>query len=540
MSSKATQYDLQMVNVALVYNVYRIVLPLIFLATYVISPNATYLGALDPVLFVQVCTGYAIFGVLLAFVSRSTQKLLQRQTLTAPVLVIDILAITLLVYSCGGIGSGLGLLLIVNVAAGSILIRGRISTFLAAVAALSVIYCETFIWFYLSDPPNQFLQAGLLGTILFATSFYIQAVSDRIYRSAVLADQQASDIVDLEQLNKLIIHKIKTGILVVNQDGQVITSNSAANSILRTILKQVDATEMTIDKLPLLLMNKLDQWKQLPGKSISPFVIPGSTMQILASFAYLNPQVDSDILIFLEDHLQIAQRVRQTKLASLGRLTASIAHEIRNPLGVLSHASQLLKESEEISDGDRRMVDIVLQHSKRVNSIVENVLDASRHKDILPERLVLKDWLKKFIATYQTSHNTCDEIRLTVEPEDIEVVIIGSQMEQVLNNLFENGLRYSQRATGKATLLLRGGLSSEQGETRPFLHIVDEGPGIEESVESQLFEPFYTTEQEGTGLGLYISRELCDANNAQLVYGHTGGGKSCFSIYFTSPAVPSP
>jgi len=129
----------------------------------------------------------------------------------------------------------------------------------------------------------------------------------------------------------------------------------------------------------------------------------------------------------------------------------------------------------------------------------------------------------------------CDEIVLEMESDDMDVNVIPGQLEQVLNNLFDNGLRYSRKATGRATLTLQAGLNDRDGDEQPYLHIIDDGPGIEGEAEARLFEPFNTTEESGTGLGLYISKELCEANQSQLSYGCTPEGKSRFSIYFSHP-----
>ena len=535
MVSSPKAYTEQISNVLVVYNVYRIVLPLVLLVTYISSRETSQLGVLAPNLFVQINTVYAIYGVIITFFTPGSRKLLLNQHVLTGMLIGDIFIITLLIYTSAGVGSGLGLFIIVTIASGSIMIRGRISTFLAAVATIAIIYSELYLTLLLENAPNQFIQTGILGIILFSTSLYIQTLTDRIYKAAILAEKQASDIVDLEKLNNEIIQRMRTGVLVVDSEHKILTMNSQARSSLSLYFgREIDSQEAQPINLPSVLEEELSLWKINPNRQPQPIVVPNSNKQVQLNFAFLDPNTDSNIIIFLEDNRQIVQRVRQMKLASLGRLTASIAHEVRNPLGAISHASQLLKESENVVEEDQRMISIILDHCDRVNMIIEDVLDASRHNDTSPSKISLNEWLPRFVENYRATHELCDDVDCSFEGEVIVNVIAG-QLEQVLNNLFDNGLRYSKKLTGKATLQVIAGVDTKDDDIQPFLHIVDDGPGIDEEAEALLFEPFHTTESTGTGLGLYISKELCEANQSQLVYGRTDKGKSRFSIYFSHP-----
>ena len=493
------------------------------------------LGELDPTLFMSVCIGYVILAIAIGLFSRRGSPLISSPQFLTGSLIVDIMAIALINFSSGGMLSGLGLLLLVTIAAGSILIRGRISTFLAAVATLALIYSEVYLTLSLENPPNQFIQTGILGALLFATSLYVQRLTDEIYAAALLADKQAGDIIDLEKLNNEIIQHMRTGVVVVNGKHDIVSMNSSARNMLQPILPSTRHSNDFRYALPSALEEQLQLWKINPKRQPQAVSIPDSSKQILLNFAFLNPDSDSDTLIFLEDNQRIIQRVRQMKLASLGRLTASIAHEVRNPLGAISHASQLLRESEASSSDDSRMIEIILEQCDRVNQIIKDVLDASRHDDTTPTLIVLEGWLNKFIEKYQATHELCDEIKFVSDDSDIKVSAIEGQLEQVLNNLFDNGLRYSKRKTGRATLTLHSGTENSEGEEHAYLHIIDDGPGVDEEAEPQMFEPFHTTESSGTGLGLYISRELCEANQSQLIYNRTRTGKSCFTIYFGNP-----
>ncbi len=523
----STQTD-QNHRILQIYNIYRVILALVLMATFLTSPTTTQLGSHDSDLFQDILIAYGIFSVLVIVLTRPAQDVRARQSLLSSVFIADILAIALIAYSCGGMVSGLGLLHLVTIAAGSMLIFGRMSTFLAAIASIATIYAEVYLSFSSDVVANQYMQAGLLGILLFATSLYLQSLSDRMRRSALLAAEQATSIVNLEQLNQLVIQRMRTGIVVVDAAARVLTANDAAMQMLGLGSASVAAQKA----LPPVLQQHLLSWRSRPNRRVPTFAINTAAPPLQASFAYLNPASESNVVIFLEDSTQIIQRVRQMKLASLGRLTASIAHEIRNPLGAISHASQLLQEAEGLQQTDHRLLEIILNHCSRVNLIIEDVLHMSRHKQDGSERINLFDWLSRFVDSYCESHSLNGKITVDIYPRSTEVRVIASQLEQILTNLVENGLRYSEQATGNATLRITGGLGRKAELSTPVLHVIDEGPGVSAEAEEHLFEPFYTTNPKGTGLGLYISKELCEANQARLSYRRTSTGKSCFTIHF--------
>lgn len=532
---------LQNSRILKIYNIYRVALSLILLLSFFINPAATKPGNHDPEIFLYVTSMYLLFSLVIGLDFIPYRRYINKPKMISSMLTTDIIAITLITYSTGGVISGLGLLLLMTIAAGGILISGILSTFLAAIASIALIYSEVYLSFTTNGANTQYLQAGLLGVLLFLTSLYLQMISDRMRRTAALTEQQASNIVDLEQLNDLVIQRLRTGIIVVDNNDRILIKNSAAENLLPLKPRKSSTgvadqnSSLPESRLPTKLKQQLDHWKQDNQSKLPAFKVRRSGPQLQASFIHLNPKTESNILIFVDDNSQFLQRARQLKLASLGRLTASIAHEIRNPLGAISHATQLLKESENISNEDHRFIEIVLSHSARVNLIIEDILQMSRHQEQRSEKINLYDWLEEFVKTYSASHSVSGNITLEIQPRDTVVRVITNQLEQILTNLVENGLRYSLQETGFATLTIRGGSDVTLQTSKPFLHIIDDGPGVSAKTEEQLFEPFHTTECTGTGLGLYISKELCEANQAQLVYKKTRNGKSCFSIYFSHP-----
>ncbi|MEW8525719.1 MAG: ATP-binding protein, partial [Candidatus Thiodiazotropha endolucinida] len=235
------------------------------------------------------------------------------------------------------------------------------------------------------------------------------------------------------------------------------------------------------------------------------------------------------MLIFLEDTSQITREAQQMKLASLGRLTASIAHEIRNPLGAISHASQLFDESPNLNPADQRLTEIIKTNTARVNQVIENVLQLSRRDPGKPQNIQLKPWLERLIAEL-IKHQGFEskELFLQIEPANTEINADPEQLRQIVANLINNAREHGPKDGLKVHVI--GGITQEFNH--PVVDIIDNGPGIDPKVARQIFEPFFTTRSAGTGLGLYIARELSESNHIRLEYipGPTGG--SCFRLHF--------
>ena len=229
----------------------------------------------------------------------------------------------------------------------------------------------------------------------------------------------------------------------------------------------------------------------------------------------------------------MAERVQQSKLAALGRLSASIAHEIRNPVGAMSHAGQLLAESPNLGPDDHRLTDIIRNNSERVSTIINNVLQLSRREATKPTRLSLGDWLDEFLPEFsQTMQVPIEQIGVHEEPDDLEVRFDPSHLHQVVWNLCDNAIKYGEPRDGIKVEIKLARLNPSY---RPYLEVADRGSGIEPSAADRIFEPFFTGRKGGTGLGLFIARELCQLNRAILLYEPRSGGGSVFRIVFSDP-----
>ena len=526
---EARRYELN-TNLLRIYNYYRAFVGVALITVFLQRFIDTELGRLYPQLFFWLTLGYAAINTLsLLLTPLLPRALFSRQMTTSIYVLFDTAAMTVLMYLSGGVGSGLGVLIVVSVAAGAILVTGRVSTALAAVAAIAVLYEE----FYLSlTPPsyhNDYFQAGILGGLYFVTSISIQGLSARLRRTEITSMTRAVEVADLERVNRSIIQRMRTGIVVLDGADSLRMINQSARALVGWA-----SAEPKARPLPAALLERLAAWRRNTRLRTGPFHIEATLPEVRANFSAVRPdRPDGDVIVFLEDTTEIQQQAQQLKLAALGRLSASIAHEIRNPLSAVRHAAQLLGESQNLDKGDARLTAIIDAHCQRMNGVIENVLELSRRRAPVPVRLKLADWLAEFVTEFKQANMDDADIRIAVEPPETEVRVDPGQLTQAVTNLAQNGIRYSREATGKPTLALEGGVDASSD--RPFLNVIDQGRGVAPEQEGHLFEPFFTTDRQGTGLGLYITRELCEANQARLSYVRHGGGGSCFRITFAHP-----
>lgn len=510
-----------------IYAWYRVALATMLLLLSGFEGSAT-VGGQWPALFRIVGVLYLALNAISLWLSYRVHTLHPARRILVMVL-IDIVALTLMIHASDSVRTHLTILIAVAVAAGNILLSGRMGAFLAAVATIAVIYEQSFLT-YTGDsqiPSSAFTQVALLGIGFFIIAVLTQQITVRMRASESLVATRNRELAEMQRLNDQIIQRMRTGIVVVDQHNQVLHSNDAASHLLN-----LEPGESLI-RLPDALHHPLALWRQDHRFRCPPLRPCPDGADVNVAFAALDAEGRGDAtLLFLEDRAQLNQQAQQLKLASLGRLTASIAHEIRNPLGAISHADQLLAESEALQGADRRLVDIIGQHCRRVNNVIENVLQISRRQRSAPERFALGPWLERFVSDLQSTQPDPADLIVTLPDEELEVRFDSEQLYQVLHNLVSNGLRYSRRATGQPRLWLQAGRLERSG--LPYLDVQDDGPGISAEQAAHLFEPFYTTEATGTGLGVYLSRELCEANQARLDLKPTPHG-ACFRITFSHP-----
>lgn len=508
------------------FNAYRFLVSFLFASLYWIGQLPQPLGVYDETLFAAVVHVYMLSSLAAMFFIHLQRP---RYKLQAAALVcVDIFVITLLMYSSAGLSSGFGMLLVIVVAAGALLIPGKIGFLFAAIAAIAVLGHEAYLQLKLLFPQHNYTHAGFLGITFFLTAFIGNALASRVQVSEERARQSAIELQNLARLNEHIVQHLQSGIVVLDRDLRITLLNGAAGRLLGADRSVVGRP---IGELSGELERSARAW--MNGAERHTVVVPVARGQaeLQASFARLKSENRENLLVFMEDVATLRQRAQQMKLASLGRLTASIAHEVRNPLGAISHAGQLLSESGLLGGEERRLTAIIEEQSRRLNGIIEDIMNISRRSPTQPEGLDLRDWLEEFRVEFLRRHELEPQaLVLEHDAGRIDARFDPDQLHQVLWNLCENGIRYSRH-----TPLLRLRCGVREDSARPYIDVIDTGPGVAPEVREQLFEPFYTTEPEGTGLGLYIARELCEANQAMLHLETTGNDGSCFRITLAHP-----
>ena len=519
--------DTQNVTLFRIYVVYRTLLSILLLLSLVSADARQVVGIYNPELYLYVAIIYLLTNLALVGVIQS--RFTRNQALLFLVFFIDILAITLMADASGGMSSGLPILLIVTAAASATLISsGSIATLIAALSVIALLADTIRLINEQILALNSLFPAGLLGSLIFAVSILIQMVARRLGKAEALARKRAADLYNLQRLNEQIVQHMEIGILLVYASGAVRVMNQAATRLLDPKRPVPMEQGRFLEDYHEGLAEQFENWKSSGQHNPTPLYVRGDAPPVIANFRTLQAAPSGDALVFVEDYSPVTQYAQSLKLASLGRLTASIAHEIRNPLGAISHAAQLLGESEELGDEDRRMTVIIQQHTQRMNAIIENVLHISRRQPPKPERLIMKEWLEGYLEDYRAGLKGAPLIKFAEAPEEAVIEFDPEHLKRVLANLLDNALRHSETDTGRASADVV--ISWEYLIQRCLIDVIDHGSGVPEDEQAKLFEPFYTTVEKGTGLGLYLCKELCEINKATLAYRRTNFGQSCFRI----------
>src|SRR5688572_9532726 len=513
-------------------NLYRLLVPPALYSVYAFSGANATVGSERPELFLWVCVTYFATGI--AIVAGGRRLLPNLRATTFVHAMVDAVSISLLMYASGGVSSGLGILFVVPVGAMALLADSRDAFLLAAVATLALFSQQIASHVLGHASLYDYPSTGVLGGIVFLVALLAWPVARRLRDTEATVRRQQVDLANMAQLSQYIVQNLRESIVVIDHENRIRLINETAAAMLGD--RGAYPGALLGEAAPQLLY-LLETWRARTATPAAPsqtFVASDGGHVIQPHFASLGGTEPSPVIVFLEDTELLAAKIQQSKLAGLGRLSASIAHEIRNPVGAMSHAAQLLAESASLSTEDKRLTEIVRNNGERVRQIIENVMSMARRENSRPERVILSAWLEgfcqEFAATMQIKR---ERLQITSLLGDVEIQVDPSQLRQIVWNLCENAVKYGTPAEGSDAIELRVGRLA--ATARPFLEVADRGPGIPVQHRERIFEPFFTGNERGTGLGLFLSRELAQTNGATLLYEPRTSGGSLFRIVFRDP-----
>lgn len=428
-------------------------------------------------------------------------------------MLVDVAFVAPVMYFAGGVASGLSVILLVSLAAASLVGRGRLVLLYAAMATLAVLAMQVYGIIASNFDVAGIVQAGFISAGFFATAVLARLLGQRVMYNEELARKRGEALDNQIVISRRVVERMQDGVLIVAADGRVLRSNPGAQAMLGLPLEG----EIELAQQVPTLAAALEVWDRHEGDE--SFRFAGAEGRELAARFERTSSSDGEVLVFLEDLARIQERAQELKLASLGRLTASIAHEIRNPLSAISHAGELLRE-ERRGEMQDRLLRILNDNVHRLDRIVRDVLELGRQQRAQPEPLNLDDFCRQFIEHLVLAEHLPVGVLAYRGVAGRVMCFDRTHLDRILWNLVSNALRHSSRNQGAVTIAVVG--AAEIG--RVELHVSDDGPGVPENVRAQVFEPFFTTHTQGTGLGLFIARELCAANGAGLELLPEAGG----------------
>ena len=505
------------------FNVSRIIITcgLIVLA---LSFQYTSLGSSDYTLFLYAATLHLLLSCLFMLLIKLRKPNFNWQ-LTQQVCA-DVVFICIMISVSGGLASGLGILLMISLAGAGLISKGRMALFFAAIATVGILFQEVYTFLYFESHSAQFTHAALLSIGYFAVSWLAHRLASLAIASEKLAHERGIDLTNIAQVNQLIIQELQEGTLVVDKKGNLHQCNSYAEKLLGLDKRPDYFKPLKLSEYAPELASKLFNWRNQADTSSDYLRLSTNNTMVRTRFVPIEKNPHATAIIYLEDTSRIQSQIQQMKLAALGRLTANIAHEIHNPLSSICHATELLEEDERISEtaSNSRLLGIIHDNAYRLNKIVQDILQLNRRDTVKAESIDVRRFVHTFIQDFCLTEKievTVFQLDFTHDDPALLINFDRNHLHQILWNLCRNARRHCLQQTGSIVVKL-----TRCNETNSILFdIKDDGSGVPKHQIKQLFEPFFTTATNGTGLGLYIARELCEANHASIKYiDNTGGG----------------
>ena len=497
------------------YNIYRLGLTILLLA--LASPLIGTISLADNLY------GLLVPTVGIAAISLVTFINLQRRW---PPLVVqahflfllDILFITMLTFSRQLLDSSTLILYVTTASATAVLFSQRVSLLYTLLCAFLIFYNDYVKFMEGSIVIREYYLTPLLVVGLFTVVAIVGRIAGRARSVQSVVAQQNRALEDLDRINQVILEQLDIGVMFLDNKLRIEQINRSARDQIGVF---IDENKRIVGDLAEAMMDHIHAGTK-----------EGFNFRIQnREFAFTLLPLSNGQLVQIEDRTQIQKQIQQSKLASIGRMASAISHEIRNPLNAISHAAQLLRPTDNAVDEDTELIQIIRTHSHRIDEIIKSVLERSRPGKPQRKELKLQAWLKVFMDTFRETIDP-DQADLTAGGEDAAVLFDPTQLEQVITNLCQNSIKYAKPEGDRLKIHLQVGRAMDG---TAILDVVDNGQGVDPEKEDQLFEPFHTSDSRSTGLGLFLVREFCRINGADIEY-LRGKTRQGFRITFTESA----
>ena len=498
-----------------IFCIYRVVLSVLAGVAFLYFNRFFNLGLVMPGVMMPTLVAYAVAAAVLLVPAKLREPSLSVQV-TAGVLV-DVVCIVILMYASGGVRSGLGVILLVSLAAAGLITRGRLVYFHAAMAALAVLVEQVLQMWRFDMAAQDFVQSGMTAAAFFVTAGLASTLAGYARTSEQIAAERKVDLDNLSQINELVIRDMQDAILVIDGQGRIRQHNPRATQLLGNLPQ---------GRLPLIadyapeIARLLEAWRSGSEGTFMQLRMPRAAGELQVHFVPIGTGNPPPTVVFVQDVGRVRQQAQQMKLVALGRLTASIAHEIRNPLSSIGHAAELLDEEAAVGEGERRLISIINNNVSRIDRIVQEVLYLNRRDRAQPEAIDAVAFMQGFAQEFCVGEKVPPEVLDVQVRTRLRILFDRQHLTQVLWNIARNATRYCKKGPGSIRIVVW----PAHAPGRLLIDVHDDGPGVPRETQAHLFEPFFTTDAQGTGLGLYIARELCEGNGARIDYVENPGG----------------
>ena len=496
------------------YSGYRLIIAVSLILIYLLTAEQLSADYDYPFLYFYTLVCYITINVFQLFLLKIIPLQTTKQLIF--IFLVDVICLAVITFSAGGPNLQLSMLYVIIIFSSALLLKAQLSLIVTLFAVIMVIYQRFIGNFFDYNNLNHLGNSALLAFLFFVVYAIGRIAVQRFKILETLTFHQSIEIHQLQNINRYILEQIEDGYLVLDESNHIVLTNPAANNLLGIYLpvspERTPLVKWQPDLFELIKFSDLEDGEEFSFESQqSPYTVHIRVKHLMVPEQAL-------VLLILKDALKLNQQVQQLKLAALGQLSASIAHEIRNPLAAIVQANELVKDSDPHQQA--MLSRMISKQAHRIDLIVQDTLDMARNKPTEAQVIHLKEFLESLCSEDLADVKHLIEIKI---PEPASILFDEKQLRQVMINLIRNALRHNAQDAPYIAVEVR------VNEGRTFIEVIDFGSGVAKGDISELFKPFFSTEKKGTGLGLYLSHTLCEANHTKLTYVERQQG-ACFRI----------